>query len=93
MSLEERNQSEAVKGVERKLFQPEPEIGPGQMPPLPEKPLNYTANYLLDWMVAFRNLAIGNAGHSAGREISPEQNALLGQILDQIDGDSEQDSE
>jgi hypothetical protein len=56
------------------------------MPLLPEAPVNFPALYIVDWFEAFRALAIANAGHAAGRDISPEQNARLGQILDLVAG-------
>ena len=53
---------------------------------LPETPVNFPALYIVDWFEAFQHLAIANAGHAAGRDISPEQNARLGQILERIAG-------
>ncbi|MGQ0697111.1 MAG: putative virulence factor [Panacagrimonas sp.] len=80
--VERRAASEAVKN--RKLFEPMPDIAEGSLPVLPEQPFNYTALYLLDWMTALKNLIVGNAGHSATREISVEQNLALGRILERI---------
>jgi hypothetical protein len=51
------------------------------LPQLPPQPVNHTAHYVFDWLVAFSRVAMGNAGHSAGREISPEQNDALGRII------------
>lgn len=73
---------DATKG----LFEPPPVIPSGAMPQLSEAPVNYSGAYILDWFEAFRALAIGNAGHAAGQEISAEQNARLGAILARIDG-------
>lgn len=42
--------------------------------------------FVLDWLVAFYHLATGNAGHSAGREITQEQNKELDDILAAIRG-------
>jgi hypothetical protein len=64
------------------LFQPMPEIPLGGLPQLPEKPLDYTSNYIADWLVGLTKLIEENAGHSAGREITPEQNEALGKVLD-----------
>ncbi|MFC0710887.1 putative virulence factor [Azorhizophilus paspali] len=64
-----------------KLFQPTPPIAPGQLPRLAEQPQDYTRRYVGDWLVALARIAEENAGHSAGREITLEQNEALGRIL------------
>lgn len=74
-----RPESPANRGA--RLFEPPPPIAPGQLPNLPAQPINHTGIYLLDWLVAFSRIAQGNAGHSAGREITPEQNEALGRII------------
>ncbi|MEQ4924604.1 putative virulence factor [Proteus hauseri] len=48
---------------------------------LPTTPVNYTFLFVFDWLIALSAIITENAGHSAGREISAEQNALLGQII------------
>ena len=65
----------------RRIFEPPAPIPAGTLPQLPAEEILYTGTYAVDWMDAFRALAIGNAGHSAGREITPEQNMRLGEIL------------
>jgi hypothetical protein len=70
------------------VFAEPPPIPPGGMPVLPETPVNFSALYIVDWFEAFRAVAIANAGHAAGRDISPEQNARLGQILALVAGRS-----
>lgn len=77
--LEERPDSRINPG--QKLFQRPAAVPLGQTPKLAALPQNYSDHYLGDWMSAFIHLAERNAGHSAGREITPEQNAALGQIL------------
>ena len=47
---------------------------------LDRKPVHGAAP-LFDWLVGLSKIAMGNAGHSAGREITPEQNADLGRII------------
>ena len=79
MSLENRPSSRTAPGA--RLFQPAPAIPAGGLPQLPEKPLDYT-DYIKDWLVGLATLAEGNAGHSAGREITPTQNEALGRVLD-----------
>ncbi|WP_228720053.1 putative virulence factor [Methylococcus geothermalis] len=65
----------------RKLFEPPAAIAASALPQLGAEELNYPAAFIVDWLEAFRKLAIDNAGHSAGREITPEQNLRLGEIL------------
>lgn len=48
---------------------------------LPPTPVNYTGLFVYDWLIALDAVIRENAGHSAGREISAEQNAQLGQII------------
>ena len=84
--LNERAASVAVKG--RVLFEPEPPLAPGTLPELPPRPINYSAMYILDWFEAFKQLAIDNAGYAAGREITPQQNQRLGEIIAVIAGES-----
>nr|MBP8238302.1 hypothetical protein [Pseudomonas sp.] len=64
-----------------KLFQAPPVIVPGKLPQLPAQSLEHTRNYVGDWLVALTKIAEDNAGHSAGREITPEQNEALGKVL------------
>jgi hypothetical protein len=83
---EQRPASRAVKG--QPIFAPPPPIAPGALPELPASPINYPAMYILDWFEAFRATAVGNAGHTAGRDITPDQNEKLGQVLQLISGQS-----
>jgi hypothetical protein len=70
----------------RRVFEPPPPIPSGSLPELPDEELSYSGAYIMDWLEAFTSLAIGNAGHRAGREITPEQNLRLGEILATIGG-------
>jgi hypothetical protein len=56
------------------------------LPVLDDDSAAFTAGFILDWFEAFRDTAVNNAGHAAGSEISPEQNARLGRILHLISG-------
>lgn len=67
-----------------RIFQSPPPLS--GLPALAANPLNYSGIYILDWFEAFRKTALDNAGHSAGSEISPEQNERLGTIIHQIAG-------
>lgn len=81
LPLDKRPASSRLAG--RKLFQPPPSLGQS-LPVLGPQPMNYPALYILDWLDAFTSLAMGNAGHAAGSELTPEQNQRLGQILELI---------
>lgn len=56
-------------------------IASGELPPVAETAVDYGRAYLADWLVALGALIVGNAGHDAGREISAQLNAELGDIL------------
>ena len=81
---DERPASPVAKA--RTLFQPPPVIEPNKLPRLPDNPTNYSGIYIVEWFEAFRRLAIDNAGHAAGRDITPQQNARLGQIISIVEG-------
>lgn len=53
----------------------------GALPPVAETAVDHARIYLADWLVALGALIVGNAGHDAGREISAQRNAELGDIL------------
>lgn len=71
--------------VKNKTFKDKPVFEPKELvnnlPNLIDDADNYTQHYVYDWIVAFMQFATDNAGHSAGREISADQNANLGVIL------------
>lgn len=79
VALELRPGSRVVPGS--KLFQAPVAIAQGKLPELTPQPLEHTRNYVGDWLVALSKIAEDNAGHSAGREITPEQNEALGKVL------------
>ena len=56
------------------------------MPVLSQTPVNFSALFIVDWFEAFKSLAVANAGHAAGRDVSPEENARLGEILEHLSG-------
>lgn len=82
MPLADRPESMINRGG--RLFEPPPEIPAGRLPELPPQAINHTGTYLFDWLVGFSKVAVGNAGHSAGREITPEQNDALGTLIDRF---------
>jgi hypothetical protein len=79
---DKRPESRWVKG--RRLFAAPPRFE--GLPQVGDEPLNFTAYQIYDWLDAFAHTAIGNAGHTAGSEISPEQNMRLGAIVKTIAG-------
>ncbi|MDF7671033.1 virulence factor SrfC family protein [Orbaceae bacterium ESL0721] len=54
------------------------------IPKLDDNTRRYTQIAVFDWFIAFSALAQENVGHSAGREISQEQNSQLGEIISQF---------
>lgn len=82
MSVDNRPSSKAGGG--RRTFE-NPKLIDG-LPNLPDQPINYPAMYILDWLDGFEKMAIDNVGHTAGRDISPEQNERLGAILNKVRG-------
>lgn len=82
--VETKNRPESPVQPGRKLFSPATEIKDG-LPELREQPTRYTETYLMDWMFALEKLIVANAGHSAGRDITPEQNEALGHLLSVIE--------
>jgi len=82
----QRPTSQAFAG--RHVFQPPARIAKGALPELADRPINFSALYILDWLQSFSLLAKGNAGHSPEREISTEHNERLGKILASISGGS-----
>ncbi len=84
LPLEDRPDSKVRSNC--RVFAPPLPIPPGKLPELTDKPLKYTALYLNDWLGSIENLVVGNAGHSAGRDITPEQNERLGEVLAAFSG-------
>lgn len=77
--VSERPNSRA--GTKAPLFSFYTDISPGQVPVLPAQPANQAQRYLGDWLSGLAYITQDNAGHGAGREITPEQNERLGQVL------------
>jgi hypothetical protein len=65
----------------RKAFQPAPSFD--GLPVLDAQPRRLAAEYTQDWLAALVQAGIDNMGVSTGRDISEEQNAALGRILEQ----------
>ncbi|WP_447927239.1 putative virulence factor [Vreelandella sp. EE27] len=60
------------------------QIPKGELPKLPEQPINQVAVYFGDWLSGLCLMTQENAGHSGGREITIEQNERLGEVLKQF---------
>lgn len=52
-----------------------------QLPQLPAQATDQTAVFANDWISGVALHTQANAGHSEGRDITPEQNAALGQVI------------
>lgn len=84
LPVAERTESKIQAG--QKVFSPAPAIPVGKLPAITEQPTRYTEFFLMDWLVALEKLIVSNAGHSAGRDITPEQNEELGKLMKIISG-------
>jgi len=67
--------------VGKPLFEPPAPLAENALPVLAEKPKDYSRQYIGDWLVGLAQICQDNAGHSAGLEISIEQNEALGGLL------------
>jgi hypothetical protein len=62
-----------------------PPLPARDMPPaLGERRAASEREYFLDWGVALKQVGIENVNFSGGREIQPEDNRVLGEILDRL---------
>lgn len=77
--LEERPKS--LIGSKDHLFAFYRHPQPGQLPELPAQPASQSKLFLGDWLSGLASITQDNAGHSAGREITIEQNEWLGRVL------------
>jgi hypothetical protein len=71
----------SLAGKKEKLFLPNAPILPGELPHLAHQPVNQAVLYLADWLSGICIVTQENAGHTAGREITMEQNERLGSVL------------
>ncbi|MCG8312001.1 MAG: putative virulence factor [Pseudomonadales bacterium] len=84
LTMDEADRPASIVNRGTKIFQRPEGVAKNKLPELTPQPYNFSAAYLADWLVAFSHLAQANAGHSAGREITPEQNMELGEIIAQF---------
>lgn len=71
-----------LAGRTRTLFAQKPD--PDGYPVLPPEPLPFDRQYYTDWLAALVHLIEGNADFEGGQTFDPEQNARLGQLLDNL---------
>ena len=75
-----------LAGRTRTLFVQQPE--PEGYPALPAEPLAFDKQYCTDWLAALVHLIEGNADYEDGQTFDPEQNARLGQLIDNLNPDA-----
>ena len=51
-------------------------------PALGEKARPIAGDFAIDWMASFVQASLDNVGYAHGRDITPEQNATLGRIIE-----------
>lgn len=78
LPVEKRNKQ--LMGEKAPLYTSKLSVEVGELPMLPVQPLDQARHFMLDWLSALYYNTLDNAGQSAGREISAEQNTLLGKI-------------
>ncbi|WP_300833023.1 virulence factor SrfC family protein, partial [uncultured Bilophila sp.] len=71
-----------LAGRTRTLFAQKPD--PDGYPVLPPEPLPFDRQYYTDWLAALVHLIEGNTDFEDGQTFDPEQNARLGQLLDNL---------
>jgi hypothetical protein len=71
----------SLVGAKDHLFAFYRDVPAGQLPVLTAQPANQAKLFFGDWLSGLAALTLSNAGHSAGREITPEQNERLGLVL------------
>jgi hypothetical protein len=79
LPLSGRPESRVNKG--HRLFEQPQRIQAGALPQITNEPIEHTRAYMGDWLVGLAQLIVENAGHDAGREIRPDQNAELGGLI------------
>lgn len=67
-----------------KLFELPSSIPKGKLPTIGNEAVDHTRIYMGDWLVGFAQMVLDNAGHDGGREIRPEQNAELGNLITKL---------
>jgi len=71
----------SLLGSKDHLFSFYQDVAKKALPVLPPQPANQAKQFLADWLSGVALITMSNAGHGAGREITPEQNERLGHVL------------
>lgn len=71
-------------GEKNKVFLRQKQLANDELPQLATVAPQPGVSYLGDWLSALMSVVLDNAGHSATRDISFEQNRQLGQIISQL---------
>lgn len=82
LEKEQASRNRQLMGSKSPLFSFYSEPAPGELPTLPSRAVNQAKVFLGDWLSGLYHNTLENAGHSAGREITLEQNTWLGQVLE-----------
>jgi hypothetical protein len=88
--MPENTRPESSRIPKHRLFAAPPAFA--GLPAISERPLNFPAIRICDWLDAFAATAIGNAGRGEGREINIEQSRRLEAILKGIETGGEEEA-
>ena len=81
-SVPEAKRTIQLAGRTRTLFGQQPD--PEGYPDLAAEPLAFDRQYYTDWLAALMHLIEGNADYEGGQTFDPEQNARLGQLINNL---------
>ena len=81
-SVPEARRTIQLAGRTRTLFGQQPD--PEGYPDLAAEPLAFDRQYYTDWLAALMHLIEGNADYEGGQTFDPEQNARLGQLINNL---------
>lgn len=84
LSLPEEKVPNSYVGEKKKVFVHQTPLTSDALPQLSSVAPQPGVIYMGDWLSALMTIVLDNAGHSATRDISPEHNRQLGQIIGQM---------
>lgn len=84
LSLPEEQVPNSYVGEKNKIFARQVPLSNDELPQLASVAPQPGVAYMGDWLSALMTIILGNAGHSATRDISFEHNRQLGQIIGQM---------
>lgn len=88
LTLPEAQVPNSYVGEKNKVFARQVSLASDELPQLPAVAPQPGVAYMGDWLSALMSITLDNAGHSATRDISIEQNQQLGQIIGQMKQES-----